>query len=133
MASATHLTEEENRAMRVLWDRGAASATELAMAMSGHDRMAHSTALELLRRLREKGAVERHRSGGHITYRPQLNRETAKSHTLGRILGNIADGSGQGLGMVVLRDSDFDPQDLADLRAEREEKAAAKKRRDLGH
>lgn len=127
MASATHLTEEENRAMRVLWDRGAASATELAMAMSGTNRMNHGAALNLLRALRDKGAVARHRTGSHIVYRPQLNRETAQSHTLGRILGNVAAGNGQGLGMVVLRDSDFDPQDLADLRAERDAKAAKRR------
>jgi len=129
MSSARQLTDDENHAMRVLWDRGGASASELAIALSGTVRLSHGSALNMLRRLNAKGAVARHRTGSDIVYKPRLNRETAKTHTLGRLLHDKPANDGSNLGVVVLRDSDFEPADLAALKAERAEKAAKKARR----
>ena len=133
MAAKHKLNEEENRAMRVLWDKGSASASELASAMSGPQLagpkvMDHALALNLLRRLKAKGAVSRRRMGSNITYHPNLNQHTAPMHALGRLLANPEGGNTNGLGFVVMLDSHFDPSDLADLKAEREERAASKGR-----
>lgn len=111
MAQAERLTEEESRTMKVLWDRGGASVGELAMALDSRP----DRTLALLRRLRRKGAVDRHRTGRSVLYRPCLNRTTAPTHTLGRLLAGGAPG---GLGVVVLRESDVAPEDWADLQAE---------------
>jgi len=129
MSRAKQLTDDENHAMRVLWDRGGASASELAMAMMDTRRMDHRTALNLLRRLSAKGAVARHRSGSQVIYKPKLNRETARTHALGRLLCDTPANDGSHLGVVVLRDSDFSPEDLVALRAERAEKEAKKANR----
>ena len=111
--SAHHsLTEDENNAMRILWDRGGASVGELVMATQ----RPAGELLNLLRRLRNKGAVSRHQNGRDVVYRPRLNRETARTHTLGRLLAG--DSPTGGAGVVVLRESDVDPQDWADLQAE---------------
>ena len=111
--SAHHsLTEDENNAMRILWDRGGASVGELAMATQ----RPAGELLKLLRRLRNKGAVSRHQTGRDVVYRPRLNRETARTHALGRLLAG--DSPTGGAGVVVLRESDVDPQDWADLQAE---------------
>ena len=129
MSRARQLTDDENNAMRILWDRGGASASELAIAMTDTRRMSHGTALNLLRRLSAKGAVARHRSGSLVVYKPRLNRETARTHALGRLLCETPANDGSNLGVVVLRDSDFEPADLAALKAERAEKAAKKANR----
>lgn len=110
------LTDDENQAMRILWDRGGASVGELSVAT----RRPAGETLAMLRRLRRKGAVDRHRTGRDIVYRPRLNRETARTHTLGRLLtaDRPANDTGPGLGVVVLRECDVDPKDWADLQAE---------------
>lgn len=120
MSKLQSLSEDEAHAMRLLWDRGSASVGELARA----SRQPASQTLSILQRLRRKGAVERQQHGRSIVYRPCLNRQTAPTHTLGRLL---VEGEGRtGLGVVVLRESDIDPQDWADLQAEIAAKSAGK-------
>lgn len=114
------LNATEDKTMRILWDRGSASVGELAVAT----RMGASQTLNTLRGLVRKGAVDRRQDGRSIVYRPVLNRDTARTHTLGRLLSGDNDPSG--LGIVVLRESDVDPQDWADLQAEIAEKRARK-------
>lgn len=123
MSNEPALTEDENTAMRILWDRGGASVGELSMAT----RRPAGETLAMLRRLRRKGAVDRHRTGRDIVYRPRLNRETARTHALGRLLTADTPANDTGLGVVVLRECDVDPQDWADLQAEIAEKAAARR------
>lgn len=129
MSERHQLSNEEHRIMRVLWDRGGASASELAQALSAEKLVNHADALKILRRLDSKGAVSRHQTGRRVYYRPCLTRETARSHALGRLLESLPVGADQGLGVVVLRECDFDPQDWADLQAERAEKAAQRRER----
>jgi BlaI family penicillinase repressor len=124
MAERQTLNSDEHRIMRVLWDRGGASASELAQALSSDKIFDHAEALKILRQLDAKGAVARHQNGRRVVYRPCLNRETARSHALGRLLEALPTGADNGLGVVVLRECDFAPQDWADLEAERAEKAA---------
>lgn len=100
--------------MRILWDRGGASVGELAMATQ----RPAGELLNLLRGLRNKGAVSRHQTGRDVIYRPRLNRETARTHALGRLLSGDQPAGSNGLGVVVLRESDIDPKDWADLQAE---------------
>jgi predicted transcriptional regulator len=128
MSQPQTLSEDEAHAMRLLWDRGGASVSELAIA-------SRQPALEtrsILQRLRRKGAVERQQRGRDIVYRPRLNAVTAKTHILGRLLAEEPGENGHGLGVVVLRQSDIDPQDWADLQAEIAEKAALKSTRKAG-
>ena len=122
MSQPQALSEDEAHAMRLLWDRGGASVSELALA-------SRQPALEtrsILQRLRRKGAVERQQHGRDIIYRPRLNAVTARTHILGRLLSDDTGETGNGLGVVVLRQSDIDPQDWADLQAEIAEKSARK-------
>ncbi|SDM82972.1 BlaI/MecI/CopY family transcriptional regulator [Maricaulis salignorans] len=125
MSKPQSLSEDEAHAMRLLWDRGGASVSELARA----SRQPASATLSILQRLRRKGAVERQQSGRDVRYLPRLNRQTAPTHTLGRLLSEAAGDDRTGLGVVVLRESDVDPQDWADLQAEIAAKNAARSNR----
>jgi len=122
MSKPQSLSEDEAHAMRLLWDRGGASVSELARA----SRQPAGATLSILQRLRRKGAVERQQRGRDVRYLPRLNRQTAPTHTLGRLLSEPAGDDRNGLGVVVLRESDVDPQDWADLQAEIAAKNAAR-------
>ncbi len=125
MSKLQTLSDDEAHAMRLLWDRGSASVGELARA----SRQPAGETLSILQRLRRKGAVERQQHGRSVVYRPCLNRQTAPTHTLGRLLAETPASGRNALGVVVLRQSDIDPQDWADLQAE----IAAKSARKDGH
>lgn len=125
MSQPQTLSEDEAHAMRLLWDRGGASVSELAQA----SRQPASETLSILQRLRRKGAVERQQRGRSIVYRPCLNRQTAPMHMLGRLLTAEPGEDRTGLGIVVLRESDIDPKDWADLQAEIAAKQAGKPQR----
>lgn len=127
---AMKLTVEEQNVMRVIWDRGGASAREVVSALAEQDRLDHAGALKLLRKLDTKGAVERHHNGRDAIYKPKLTRETARTHVLGRLFDSLPAGGELGLNVVVLRESDMDPKDWADLQAERAAKAARLRGRD---
>lgn len=127
MTDANKLTELETQVMRMLWDRGGISASELVMNLPASERPDHASALDLLRSLVSKGAARRHQSGRNVVYKPRLNKETARSHVLGRLFESPANDD-DGLNIIVLRESDVSPQDWADLQAERAEKA--RRRRD---
>tara|TARA_R110000868_G_scaffold63499_2_gene191583 strand:- start:14407 stop:14784 length:378 start_codon:yes stop_codon:yes gene_type:complete len=122
MSTRKNLSEDEAHAMRLLWDRGSASVSELAQA----SRQPVLETQNILLRLRRKGAVEGQKRGRQIVYRPRLNRQTAPTHMLGRLLTQSASDGRTGLGVVVLRESDIDPQDWADLQAEIAAKSAGK-------
>lgn len=131
MTDANKLTELETHVMRMIWDRGGVSASELVMALPASERPDHAGALDLLRSLVSKGAATRHQSGRNVIYKPRLNKETARSHVLGRLFETPAnDGANDDdrLNIIVLRESDVSPQDWTDLQAERAEKA--RRRRD---
>ena len=121
--SANALNSHEDEAMRVIWDKGSVSVNELAMAT----RRGAGPTLNTLRSLVRKGAVDRTQSGRQVTYRPILNRTTAQTHTLGRLLNG--EGGAGSTGVVVLRQSDVDPQDWADLQAEIEQRRAEREQR----
>ncbi|WP_300556446.1 BlaI/MecI/CopY family transcriptional regulator [Maricaulis sp.] len=117
---AEMLNEIENQTLSALWDRGSASLDELALAT----RSPAGKTLQTLRRLVNKGAVARRRQGQDIVYRPLLNRETARTHKLGRALSGLAMENSGLTSMVVLSEGDLDPQDWADLQAEIAERKA---------
>ena len=118
MARPDTLDEQETRLMTCLWDKGNATAVELAAGMAEAEPLSHARMLALLDGLIMKGAATRHRVGSHVRYRPCITKATARTHALGRILcGPPANDTGS-LGVVVLRETDIDPDDWADLQAE---------------
>ena len=79
------------RIMRVLWDRGRASARDITDAIGAGEPVAHSTVQTLLRQLEAKGAVGHEEQGRTFVFFPLLKEDkvkrTATRDLLERVFG----------------------------------------------
>jgi predicted transcriptional regulator len=107
------LSRFEWRCLKLLWNRGEASARELHGDLDG--RPSYSTVRKIIERLEEKGAVERARRDGKAwVYRPAVSRSQMIRREIRRFLDAVFDGSAAPL---VTHLADMDALGLEDLRA----------------
>lgn len=72
------LSETEWVAMKVLWDRGSATAREVHEALREETGWAYTTVRTMLGRLAEKGAVRAVKSGSAGSFEPAVTRRSAR-------------------------------------------------------
>ncbi len=117
------LTELQQELMRVLWQKGEASAAEVWEAIRPRKRLATTTIATLLSRLEKKGVVSHRVEGRTYIYRPRVEEVTVRSSLLGRVKDAFA-GDVAALMAQLLDEHDVDADDLARVR----ELIAAKQR-----
>lgn len=87
MALSTQLSDQQLAFMRVLWDRGEATAQDVqaALAEQGHG-LAPTTVATVLTRLERKGLVAHRRgSGRQFIYRARANEQEIRRSMLARL------------------------------------------------
>lgn len=115
-ASAT-LTDGELRLMRVLWDRGPSTASEVTGALAeGGVSLAESTVRTLLGILRDKGYVAADGRNRGRAHRAVVGREQARRQALHHLLDRFFDDSREELVLTLIRDEGVSPKELARLR-----------------
>src|SRR2546421_7611429 len=103
--------------MRILWQRGRATAREITEAMSQAQPIAHSTVQTLLRQLQAKGAVAYEVEDRTFVYRP-LYQQSEVAETVTRdLLARLFNGSVYSLMAHLLKHEEISDEDLARLRA----------------
>lgn len=110
------LTETEQRIMRVLWDRGEASVRDVTDALKADHGTAYTTVLTQLRILTDKGYAAPRQEGRAFIYRPLVSRNEARSQALRQLLGQFFDGSPESLAQHLMKDTDLDLDELAEIR-----------------
>jgi BlaI family penicillinase repressor len=106
------LSRFEWQCLKLLWERGRASARELHEDLGGAP--SYSTVRKIIERLEEKGAVERAgRAGKAWVYRPVVSRARMVRKEVRRFLESVFDGSAAPL---VAQLADMDELSLDDLR-----------------
>jgi predicted transcriptional regulator len=107
------LSRFEWQCLKLLWNRGEASARELHGDLDG--KASYSTIRKIIERLEEKGAVERERRDGKAwVYRPSVSRSRMIRREIHRFLDAVFDGAAAPL---VSHLADMDALGLDDLRA----------------
>jgi BlaI family penicillinase repressor len=85
------ITEAEWAVMRVVWERGMATANEVVQSLAGTREWKPKTIHTLLRRLAVKGALDFEKSGREFVFRPVVSErdcQMAESRTfLDRVFG----------------------------------------------
>jgi predicted transcriptional regulator len=86
MALPTQLSDQQLAFMRVLWDRGEATAqdVQIALAEQGHA-LAPTTVATVLGRLERKGLVGHRRSGRQFVYRARAGEQEIRRSMLARL------------------------------------------------
>ena len=127
---------QQLRIMLVLWEKGRATAREIAEVLNRAEPIAHSTVQTLLRGLEKKGAithdVEQGAYGiGTFIYRPLKNQETVRGNATREILERLFDDSPEELISYLLEHEQFTAEEGKAIRAiiEKLTQTSGKKRR----
>ncbi len=108
------LTEREAQFMQVLWDRGAATAEQVRLALPRklHD----STVRTVLRVLERKGQVRHRKQGRTYVYRAVRGRGHAERSAVRSLLERFFGGSAEALMLRLIEDEHLTPKQLDELR-----------------
>lgn len=104
------------RIMRVLWNRGEATAREVTDEMGAQEPIAHSTVQTLLRQLEAKGAVGHERKERTFVFRPLIQEDAVSRSSLRDVLDRVFQGSVVGLVSHLLENEDVSREELERLR-----------------
>ena len=102
--------------MRILWQRGRATAREITEEMGQSQRVAHSTVQTLLRQLQAKGAVTYDVEDRTFVYRPLYQQSEVAETATRDLLARLFNGSVYSLMAHLLKHEEISGDDLARLR-----------------
>jgi predicted transcriptional regulator len=116
------LTDGELRLMRVLWDKGEASVSEVSNALKEKPKPAYNTVLTLLRILERKGYVTHRKDGRAFVFLPTVDRSNARRSALKSLVDRFFEGSPRLLVLNLLEDERFSAEALEEVRQRLEAK-----------
>ena len=111
---ATTLTNAEHRIMEVIWARGSATVGEVVEALEGKD--AYTTILTLMRILKAKGYLSSRKEGRAHVFTPRVDRDTVARKAVHQLLTKFFSGSPSELVLTFLREEEFTPEELDELK-----------------
>ncbi|HEV3216771.1 MAG TPA: BlaI/MecI/CopY family transcriptional regulator [Vicinamibacterales bacterium] len=116
------LTDGELRLMRVLWDKGEASVSEVFNDLKEKPKPAYNTVLTLLRILERKGYVTHRKDGRAFVFLPTVDRSNARKSALKSLVDRFFEGSPRLLVLNLLEDEQFSAEALDEVRQRLEAK-----------
>ena len=119
---SSHLTDAELRLMEVLWEKGAATVSEVVGAVAGEAPLAYSTVLTTLRILENKGYLRHKKEGRAFVYRPVVAREKAQESAIKHVLRRFFEDSPELLVLKLVERKKITADHLNRLRKRIEEK-----------
>jgi predicted transcriptional regulator len=109
------LSNLEQLVMRVLWDRGPATAEQVREALSKRHYMKESTARTVLRRLEDKGYVSHRVEGRTNIYAGVEAPSNVAARAVRHIIDRLCGGSVEQLLVGMVESEVIDRRELADL------------------
>ena len=98
--------------MRVLWDRGEATAADVHLQLQADRDLAPTTVATLLSRLEKRGLVAHRNRGRQYVYRPELTEQDVRRSMLRRLTDFFFAGDRAALVSHLVRNEELDPDDL---------------------
>jgi len=117
-----YLTDAELRLMDVLWEKGAATVSEVVEAVADEASLAYSTVLTTLRILENKGYLRHTKDGRAFVYRPVVPREKAQENALKHLLRRFFEDSPELLVLNMIERKKISADQFNRLRKRIEEK-----------
>lgn len=103
--------------MRVLWERGEASVTDVHTALAERE-LAPTTIATMLRKMEEdKGVVTHHAEGRRFIYRPLVSEAAVRRTMVGELTDRLFLGEVTALVSHLLAEHEIDPEELHKLKA----------------
>jgi BlaI family penicillinase repressor len=101
--------------MRVLWDLGSGTVTEVRDHLPVD--LAYTTVLTILRNLEEKSYVSRSSEGRAHRYSPLVDRAAARRSAIARVVDTLFHGAPEELVLHMVEDRTLSKSDVRKLRA----------------
>jgi len=116
-----------------LWRRGEATVAQVHETLGKERNLALTTIGTMLRRLEARRLVRHRQEGRVFVYRPAVRENDVSRSMVSDVVERVFDGSASALVSQLLREGDFDPRELSDLRRLIEQREAELKRERGGH
>lgn len=111
------LSQAEFEVLKVLWDLGPSSVRDVMNELHARDRkVAYTTVLTFLTRLKQKGFVATKKSGQAFIYKPRVSRDRIVRSRLTDVIDQLFDGAAAPLVLQLMQTERFTPDEIAHLR-----------------
>jgi len=130
MSDAHLLTDLQYSIMRVLWDRGQASAAEITQAIHAERGLALSTVATLLSRLEKRGVVAHDTRARQYVYKPTVTESEVRRTMVSELTDRLFNGDVTALLSHLLSAREMSPGDLARVKALIDSRDASKESSD---
>ena len=119
------LSELENKILQIIWQRQAATAEEVRLALKPEQTLKDSTVRTVLRRLEEKGYARHAVEGRTYRYAPTAPAQSVATAAVRKVIDQFCQGSVENLLVGMVDGAVISPKKLAQLA----QKIAESKRR----
>jgi predicted transcriptional regulator len=119
------LTDGELRLMDVLWEKGAATVSDVAEALPP---LHYSTVLTTLRILEQKGYLKHAKEGRAFIYKPVVDKDQARDGAVNHLLRRFFDGSPELLVLNLVQGKKIHPAEFSRIQKRIAEAKEVKKR-----
>jgi BlaI family transcriptional regulator, penicillinase repressor len=130
MSDAHLLTDLQYSIMRVLWDRGEASAGEITQAIHAERGLALSTVATLLSRLEKRGVVVHDTRARQYVFKPTVTESEVRRTMVSELTDRLFNGDVTALLSHLLSAREMSPGDLARVKALIDSRDASKESSD---
>ena len=114
--ASTHPTDGELEILRVLWDRGPSSLSELCEVLRREREVATTTVATMLRVMLDKRLVQRKGAARGHRWAAVVTQSAAARSMVGKLVDGIFDGSAQRLVAHLVEAGHLSSKELAELR-----------------
>lgn len=111
------LGDLQHAIMRVLWERGRATAAEVHAALLRERGLAPTTIATMLRKMEAKGVVGHRAAGRQFVYEPTVSEAEVRRSMVGQILDRLFEGDPAALVSHLVSEHEIDRGELEKLRA----------------
>ena len=110
------LSDLQITVMRVLWQHGERSVTDVAAALADERGLKYTTVATLLTRLEKRGVVQPRREGRQLVYRALVSEPQVRRSMVAELIDTLFGGSAQELVAHLVSESEIAPGDLERVR-----------------
>lgn len=111
------LPDSELEVLRILWNRGEATAREVWEDLRGFgSEWTYATVNTLLQRLEAKGLASSDKSRMTYLYSPRITRQQVAKRRIKHLVDKVYDGKGSSLVVQLLKSQRLDSQEVEEIR-----------------
>jgi len=102
--------------MRVLWERGEATATDVHQALTEERGLAPTTIATMLTKMEKKGVIRHYADGRRFVYQPRVTEPQVQRSMVAELTDRLFGGKATALVSHLLSDHEIDARELVELK-----------------